>query len=112
MNKSIVTKLGTLSSRLEELDRLLSAEDATRDLDQYRRLTREHAEIAPVVKLYLAWQAAERDIDTAKEMALDPAATFSWRFAPGQEATNRRCSRATSFACTRASPSAAAGKWR
>lgn len=73
MNKSIVTKLGTLSSRLEELDRLLSAEDATRDLDQYRRLTREHAEIAPVVKLYLAWQAAERDIDTAKEMSLDPA---------------------------------------
>ena len=31
--------------RLEELDALLSSEDATRDMDNYRKLTREHAEL-------------------------------------------------------------------
>ena len=47
MNKSIATKLSQLAARLDELNRLLSAESATRDLDAYRRLTREHSEIAP-----------------------------------------------------------------
>ena len=49
MNEGITTKLMQLSSRLEELDGLLSSEDVTSDLNNYRKLTREHAEIVPVV---------------------------------------------------------------
>jgi peptide chain release factor 1 len=71
MNKSIAAKLTQLSVRLEELNRMLSSESATANLDNYRRLTRERAEIAPVVELYEAYQQSERDIHTAQEMCAD-----------------------------------------
>lgn len=72
MNKSISAKLAQLAARLEELNRLLSSEDATRDLDTYRRLTREHSEIAPVVERYHAYQHQEQDIQAAQEMLSEP----------------------------------------
>ncbi|HLF11678.1 MAG TPA: peptide chain release factor 1, partial [Gammaproteobacteria bacterium] len=56
-----------------ELNQLLSAETATADLDNYRKLTREHAEIAPVVELYQAYRSGEDDVRTAQEMTGDPA---------------------------------------
>ena len=71
MNKGITTKLMQLSSRLEELDGLLSSEDVTSDLNNYRKLTREHAEIVPVVELYRAYQLGERNIQAAQEMIAD-----------------------------------------
>jgi len=73
MKASIAGKLGQLTRRLEELDRQLSLETATADLESYRRLTREHAEIAPVVALYRAYRSGEADLDAAREMANDPA---------------------------------------
>jgi len=72
MKPSLSTKLGQLSRRLEELNGLLGAEDVTRDLDRYRALTREHADIAPVVALYQDWQQAERDLAAARDMLADP----------------------------------------
>ena len=71
MNEGITTKLMQLSSRLEELDGLLSSEDVTSDLNNYRKLTREHAEIVPVVELYRAYQLGERNIQAAQEMIAD-----------------------------------------
>ena len=62
MNPSIAGKLEQISRRLAELDRLLSAETATADMDAYRRLTREHAEIAPVVALYEAYRRGADDV--------------------------------------------------
>jgi peptide chain release factor 1 len=73
MKPSIAAKLAQLSSRLEELTRLLAQEGATADLDTYRRLAREHAEIAPVVELYQQYVRGEQDVRTAQEMAEDPA---------------------------------------
>lgn len=72
MNKSIADRLTRLSVRLEELDRLLSSEKITADMDNYRKLTRERAEIVPVVELYQAHYQAEQDMQTAKEMSADP----------------------------------------
>jgi peptide chain release factor 1 len=72
MKPTIASKLAQLSARLEELNMLLSSEDVTRDLDNYRKLTREHAEIGPVVELYAAHRHAERDVASAMEMAGDP----------------------------------------
>ena len=72
MKSSIATKLAQLSSRLEELTGLLSAETLTNDMDNYRKLTREHAELAPVVELYNAYRSSEGDIAAAQEMAADP----------------------------------------
>jgi len=73
MKQSIVAKLAQLSRRLEEINQLLSSETATADLGNYRKLTREHAEIAPVVKLYEAYRSGEADMRTAQEMSGDPS---------------------------------------
>lgn len=71
MNKNITDRLTRLSVRLEELNQVLSSESATADLDNYRKLTREHAEIVPIVELYHAYQQSEQDIQTAREMHAD-----------------------------------------
>jgi peptide chain release factor 1 len=72
MKPSIAAKLAQLSARLEELNELLSSEQVTVDLDNYRKLTREHAEISPVVALYSAYRAAEDDVQSAQSMVSDP----------------------------------------
>lgn len=72
MNKSIGDKLQHLERRLAELDRLLASEQATRDLDAYRKLTREHAEIAPAVELYRDYRKAEENLTAAQQMLADP----------------------------------------
>ncbi|MDQ6916590.1 MAG: peptide chain release factor 1 [Pseudomonadota bacterium] len=72
MKPSLSIKLAQLASRLEELNGLLGAEDATHDLDRYRALTREHAEITPVVALYRQWEEGGRDLAAAQEMLSDP----------------------------------------
>jgi peptide chain release factor 1 len=65
-------KLATLSERLEELNRLLSSEQATSDMDNYRRISREHADITPVVEHYRAFLQIESDIAEAQGMLSDP----------------------------------------
>jgi peptide chain release factor 1 len=73
MKPSISAKLTQLTLRLDEINALLSSQDVTSDMDNYRRLTREHAEISPVVDLYRAYRSAEDDLTTAQDMAQDPA---------------------------------------
>lgn len=72
MNKGIMDQLTRLSTRLEELDQLLSSEKITSDLDNLRNLSRERAEITPVVDLYRCYHQAEGDIAAAREMSVDP----------------------------------------
>ena len=72
MKQSIRDKLESLVGRLDELDRILASGEATRDMDQYRKLTREHAELGPVVTLYKSWQQTEADMQSALEMMGDP----------------------------------------
>jgi peptide chain release factor 1 len=73
MKASLEGKLAQLARRLVDLEHLLGAPDAAADLDLFRRHSREHAEVAPVVALYRDYQAAERDLATAQEMLADPA---------------------------------------
>src|SRR5215471_4941091 len=72
MKRSLTARLAQLSNRLEDLNGLLAAPDVTRDLDRFRALSREHAEITPVVERYREWQSAERDLVTAQDLAADP----------------------------------------
>ncbi|MDX8385353.1 MAG: peptide chain release factor 1 [Gallionella sp.] len=72
MNPSIFAKLAQLGERLLEVDQLLSTEEATKDMDTFRKLSRERAEIDPVVNLFHTYQACQSDIDAAREMADDP----------------------------------------
>ncbi|PRX26384.1 peptide chain release factor 1 (bRF-1) [Paraburkholderia sp. BL18I3N2] len=64
-------KLDQLTTRLAELNDLLSREDITSNLDQYRKLTREHAELGPVVDHYAQWRQAMNDATTAQELLAD-----------------------------------------
>ena len=73
MKPSLRTKLETLARRMDELNAMLSAEDATRDLDRYRALTREYADLGPVVARYREFGQAEADLAAAQEMSADPA---------------------------------------
>ncbi|CBJ36721.1 peptide chain release factor RF-1 [Ralstonia solanacearum CMR15] len=68
----MLSKLDQLAERTVEINALLAREDATANLDQYRKLTREHAEIEPVVAQYAAWKQAEDDVTTAQELLADP----------------------------------------
>lgn len=73
MKPSLLSKLDQLAERLEEVGTLMNQESATADMNQYRKLTREHAELEPVVGLYAQWRDAYQDIKTAQEMLQDPS---------------------------------------
>ena len=68
----MLAKLDQLANRLVELDELLTHEGATANMDNYRKMTKEHAEIGPLVALYRDYQTANGDIAAAQEMLADP----------------------------------------
>ncbi len=72
MKTSILEKLERLSERLEEIDGLLGGEHAARDMDGYRKLTRERSDILPVVELFHDYRSASADFSGAGEMLDDP----------------------------------------
>ncbi|MFP5074908.1 peptide chain release factor 1 [Neisseria sp. WLZKY-1] len=72
MKSSILDKLQTLADRLEEVTALLGSPEATADMDNYRRLTCEHAELTPVVETFQRYTQAQNDIADAQEMLSDP----------------------------------------
>ena len=73
MKATLRAKLDSLVARLETLNRLLAAEDATRNLDQFRSLSREHAELSGIAALYERYRGAEGDAEASREMAGDPS---------------------------------------
>jgi peptide chain release factor 1 len=72
MKISLRTKLDQLALRLAELDATLASAEAVRDMDRYRAMTKERAEIEPVVASFREWQGAEGDVAAAQEIARDP----------------------------------------
>jgi peptide chain release factor 1 len=66
------TRLGQLATRLAEIDTQLAAEDAARDMNRFRALSRERAEIEPVVARFNDWRNAEYAGAAAREMLSDP----------------------------------------
>ena len=71
MKPSMAHKLAQLTRRQAEIDSLLSDPDVTGNLDNYRKLTREHAELSPVVALYGRYTGRESDAASAQEMLAD-----------------------------------------
>lgn len=65
-------KLNMLQVRLEELNVELSSQSATKDLDRYKKISKEHSDILPVVDIYKEFTRLTKDIDDAKEMLNDP----------------------------------------
>jgi peptide chain release factor 1 len=72
MKSSMQNKLNALQMRLEELNSELSSEEATKDMDRYKKISKEHSDILPVVDIYQEFTRLTKDINDAKEMLSDP----------------------------------------
>jgi peptide chain release factor 1 len=72
MNPSMHTKLDQLARRLGEIDGELASENAARDMNRFRALSRERAEIEPVVTRFHDYKRARADLASARELLDDP----------------------------------------
>jgi len=71
MNESMQAKLDKLVERAEEISALLSDPDTISDQNQFRKLSRELAEITPVVNHYQDFCHATEDLVAARVMLKD-----------------------------------------
>ncbi len=72
MKPSLLDKLEQMQRRASELDALLAAPDSTADLARYRKLTREQAELQPVVALFAQYQSKSTELAQAQALLADP----------------------------------------
>ena len=68
MKASIRLKLDTLAERLEEINALLSDADTISDNNKFRELSKEYAQLNPIVMVFNNYRQALDDLDTAKSM--------------------------------------------
>ena len=61
-------QLERYAQRLEELDFLLSREDIMADMNQFLKLSREHADVSAVAKRYVRFQERLSDLEAAQAM--------------------------------------------
>ena len=71
MKASILAKLDHLADRYEEVGALLSDPDIIGDQNKFRELSKEYAELEPVVKCYQSYQEVVTDIEEAKLLLKD-----------------------------------------
>lgn len=69
---SVRSRLSGLARRLEELDGLLSAPESTADMNRFRELSREHADLTPIVEMMKAYEQTLQDEETAHNLLSDP----------------------------------------
>lgn len=72
MQPFLRSQLQRFAQRLEELDFLLSREDIMSDMAQYRKISREHADVTAVAGRYARFVQREADLAEAQEMRGDP----------------------------------------
>jgi peptide chain release factor 1 len=65
---SIRNKLDTLSERLEEINALLADPDTISDTNRFRELSKEYAQLNPIVASYQQYRQALDDIEAARAM--------------------------------------------
>lgn len=65
-------RLERLSHRLIEIDAMLAEPEIAGDMNRFRKMSRERAELEPVVEVFAAYTATEGDIQAAQEMMGDP----------------------------------------
>lgn len=72
INDNMRSKLRQLARRLEEIDSMLADPACASDMSKFRALTKERADIEPVVKKHLELESVDMDISTAQGMLEDP----------------------------------------
>ncbi len=71
MKQSIQLKLDNLRDRYEEISALLSDSEVIADQEKFRSLSKEYAELEPVVKTFTSYQQTLDDIEEAKKLLKD-----------------------------------------
>jgi len=71
MIDSILNKLEDVSLRYEEIEALLSQPDVTSNQEEYIKLSKEYADLSPVVLAFSAFKNAEKGIEEAKILMKD-----------------------------------------
>ena len=72
MKASLRNKLEILVERAEEVSALLADGSIAANGDQYRKLSKEHAELTPVVDVWTAYRQSEADEAEARALLKDP----------------------------------------
>lgn len=72
MKASISARLDNLQDRFEELIALLSDSDIIADQNRFRRLSREYAELEPVVECYREYRQVQDNLKDTRTMLLNP----------------------------------------
>jgi len=72
MKPSIERKLETLTDRHQELEALLSESSTIADQDRFKNLSREYAQITPIVAAYNGYVKTVADLAEARDMARGP----------------------------------------
>ncbi len=68
MNKTLLSKLDTISERVEEINALLADPSVIGDQNKFRALSQEYAQIQIISECYGQYQAILSDIEEAKAM--------------------------------------------
>lgn len=71
MNRSLDQRLTRLKERFEELTHLLADPDVIGDRDQFQSLSREYADLEPIIKAWQQRQLAQQRLDETHELAKD-----------------------------------------
>lgn len=71
MKDTMRDRLERLAHRMIEVDAMLSEPEIATDMDSFRKLSRERAELEPVVDAFNAYVETEGDLETAQEMMRD-----------------------------------------
>jgi peptide chain release factor 1 len=72
MKPFMLAALQQQQQRLTELDAQLSAPDVVQDLQRYRALSQEHAELSDLMAVFTRYQAAQADAAQAQDWLSDP----------------------------------------
>src|SRR5690606_19471847 len=72
MKASMRSRLEQLARRLAELDGLLALPEIGSDMDTFRKLSRERAEVEPVASAFNRYLQTEEDMETARSLLSDP----------------------------------------
>lgn len=72
MKTSIQNKLEFLIERHEELSNLLSSPDVINDQSRFRALSKEYADLEPLVLAFRVYQEAKQNLEAMTEMLKDP----------------------------------------
>ncbi|WP_397475093.1 peptide chain release factor 1 [Pusillimonas sp.] len=72
MKSSMRSRLEQLAHRLIEIDAMLAEPEIAGNMDKFRKLSRERAELDPVVQAFNDFVRTETDMQAAQEMMGDP----------------------------------------